>query len=278
MKNTNNPSVPRTRLRQFKRPPPKKSINKNVIVRRNSKRYDFEIFAYCSENYLDAYEFVIDSWLATSATKITIYTDFDLKPKNKRIEIINMFPKSEDWIVGTGRRLDIIKHFSEKNKNTGKNVLFMDIDCYIVRDIGYVFSKSFDIGITRLYPRGSYSNKTATAGLWFARMTEGYSKFINDWDKLAKQYYSRGKGIKPHLISYVQYSFTDISHMGIKTKAYNILALEERMYNSEHSVTKDWIDLVKRYGPDILHFKGRRFRKAGIVDQIFKAARVKRNV
>jgi len=237
---------------------------------------DYEIFAYCSENYKDAYDFVINSWLKPNITKITIYTDFKLKPHDKRIEIIPMFEnqKSEDWIVGTGRRLDIINHFSEMNYDSGKRILFLDIDCYIVKDVSHIFSKQFDIGITRLYNNESHTNNTATAGLWWARMNPQYQKFIDDWTRLARIYKNSKRGVRKHFISYVQYSFTDVARKNLNGKKYKILPIDENFYNSEHSNNTKWLAKVRKCKPYILHFKGRKFRDANLSRRILKAAGV----
>lgn len=241
-------------------------INKKNITRQKNK---FEIFAYCSESYRDAYDFVIKSWLSSGAEKITIYSDYNYNSGDSRIEFINMFDKSDDWIVGTGRRLDAIRHYSDKNKGTDKNILFMDIDCLITSPIEHVWdNKDFDIGITRLFNSHQYTSKTATAGLWFARLTPSYYNFIDDWLSLASTYKNEKKGIEPFRISYVQYSFTDVAMSGIKNNKYKILSMDERIYNSERSDLVEWYKDIKKYRPKILHFKGRRFRDNKIVQLV----------
>ena len=237
---------------------------------------EYEIFAYCSENYKDAYDFVIGSWLRPNVTKVTMYTDFDFKPKDSRVEVIPMFKgnKSKQWIVGTGRRLDIINDFSKRNYNSNKNVLFLDIDCYITDDISHVFSKQFDIGITRLFSNESHTCSTATAGLWFARMNKNYQKFIDDWTIKANEYKRKRRGIREHHISYVQYSFTDVARLGLKTKKYDILAIDENFYNSEHSSIPKWLQKIKKYPPLILHYKGKRFRDIPLIKKTLNLAGV----
>ena len=182
-----------------------------------------------------------------------------------------MFEPSDNWIIGTGRRLDVIKHYSKIRRDSDKNVLFLDIDCYMVKDVEEVFNLDFDLGITRLASKEHYACKTATAGLWFARFTPGYYAFINDWFNLANKFKLKGYGIKKHHISYVQYSFTDIARKA--TPSYKVISLDEKIYNSEHTLDNRWKNLVQVYHPKILHFKGRRFRDKKLTQEILRLAR-----
>ena len=229
-----------------------------------NKQCNYEIFAYCSQNYEDAYNFVIDSWTRPSnITKVTIYTDWPLQPKNSKVIVRPLFEKSNSWIIGTGRRLDVIKHFSEENKNNPKNILFLDMDCYLVSDVSEVFSYPFDMAISRLYSGSKYTNLTATAGLWFAKLSSGYYNFIEDWFKIAKVCKDKKIGIQDYRISYVQYSFTKVAKT--RTPRYTVFPIDEKIYNSEHSNINLWFNMIRQYHPKILHFKGRSFRNPKIV-------------
>lgn len=235
-------------------------------VPETTKKENFEIFAYCSKNYEDAYKFVINSYTKPeNVTKVTIYTDWDLKSDNPKVEIKHMFEPSSSWIVGTGRRLDVIKDYSELNRGQAKNVLFLDIDCYLVKDVSEIFRRpDYDIAITRLFSGQRYANKTATAGLWFAKLTPGYYNFIEDWFQRAAILKSNGYGVTDHRISYVQYSFTDVARTA--TNRYSVLPIDEKVYNSEHSDEREWYKMIREHKPKILHYKGRRFRNKNIVD------------
>jgi hypothetical protein len=164
----------------------------------------------------------------------------------------------------------VIQDFSEKNRGTKKNVLFLDIDCFMVRDVKEVFTEKFDIAITRLNSKESYANRTATAGLWFARLNDGYFNFIEEWFKVAKEFKDLGIGIKKYHISYVQYSFTKVAKAN--TKRYRVLPIDEKVYNSEHTIDTKWLRMIEQYRPKILHYKGRRFRNEKLVDRTLKAA------
>jgi len=228
------------------------------------KQDTFEIFAYCSKNYSDAFNFVMPSWSrCESVSKITVYTDWNYTYSDNKVEIIPMFQNSSDWIVGTGRRLDVIKKYSEDNGVSNKQVLFLDIDCYLVRNVLEVFNYEFDIAISRLNSKESHTNQTATAGLWFARLNDGYFNFIDQWFKTASDFKRLGIGLQKYHISYVQYSFTQVAKQ--KTNNYDVMPIDENKYNSEHTLENKWIEKIIKYKPSILHYKGRRFRDIDLV-------------
>lgn len=245
--------------------PPTNPAVRTISVLREQQKCDYEIFAYCSKNYEDAYKFVIKSWTdIPTMKKVTLYTDWDFKPDNDKVVVKQIFDtESSDWLVGTGRRIDAIKDFALSNKDTPKNVLFLDMDCYIVRDVSEIFTLDFDIAISRLYSGTEYSKHTATAGLWFCKLTPGFFNFIDAWFKTAQSFKDNGIGVENHKISYVQYSFTDVARTN--TKAYKVMPIDEKIYNSEHSDLRLWYAMITKYKPKILHFKGRRFREEQIV-------------
>jgi len=249
-------------------------IGSNTIISDFKEGNTFEIFAYCSKNYKDAFNFVVPSWTKwDSVKKVTIYTDWPCKCKDPKVDIINMFEPDSDWIIGTGRRLDVIKKFSDDHGLSNQNVLFLDIDCLITKDVSHVFNKDFDIAITRLYSKESHTNKTATAGLWFARLNKGYFNFINEWFDIADEFKSLGIGIKKYHISYVQYSFTKVAKQ--LTNKYSVLPIDENVYNSEHTLADKWLEKIHKFQPYILHYKGRRFRDLDLVDKTLKAAGIR---
>lgn len=278
MARINKPRIPTNRGMIIKKHHQHRTIPAPVVqpsyvpIQEATKKENFEIFAYCSKNYEDAYKFVINSYTKPeNVTKVTIYTDWDLKSDNPKVEIKHMFEPSDNWIVGTGRRLDVIKDYSNLNRGQVKNVLFLDIDCYLVKDVSEIFSRpDYDIAITRLFSGNRYANKTATAGLWFAKLTPGYYNFIEDWFNRAADLKAKGHGVVDHHISYVQYSFTDVARAA--TNRYSVLPIDEKVYNSEHSNERDWYNLIRQYKPKILHFKGRRFRDQKIVSMSLSLA------
>ena len=171
---------------------------------------DYSIFTMCSKNYKDAYDFVIDSWLRTSVKNIYIYTDDpNWKSNNDRIIIINLFNSiSKDWLVNTGRKV-----IAAKNVITiaEERLVFLDIDCYLVKDIGHVFEDyDFDFAVTRLTkPRSNVS-----VGVYFFYNTENNRKFFDDWHRHQKLNYEKGRGIVPFQNSYAQTAFSTVIIFG----------------------------------------------------------------
>jgi hypothetical protein len=230
---------------------------------------EFEIFSYCSHNYMDAYEFVIDSWLEQSgASKITIYSDFMREPTRDKVEWVHLDGKIESWLDGTGARLNAIDDFVFNGRNTYQNYAFIDIDCLITGNISHVFDASFDIALARLFCTESYTHNIANAGVWFAKAGSGSVTFIKDWFQRAKKLKNDEKGIENYRVSYVQYAFTDVAVDHIDTGASSVLNLDYRVYNCEHSKRIKWYHYIRDFKPYIVHFKGRAFRDPEFVNAV----------
>lgn len=237
--------------------------------------HNFDIVSYCSLNYKDAYDFVIDSWIKNSlCNNITIYTDGDLiKSNNPKVKIIKLFNKySNDWLIGTGRRLDALKHYIN-SKPQCDFFCFFDIDCYVVKPFVEIFDimkPFFDLTVTRLFPRTENSSITSTAGLFFIKNNQAGCDFISDWKLLSDKYKQEKRGVEPYKISHVQYAFTKMVMQGYDLrKMYKVYVASEKIYNSENSIDSRWLKEIERNHPKILHFKGRRWRNQNLVKRIF---------
>lgn len=258
---------------------------KNNFNDNTGEKVKYAIVTYCSETYLDAYNFVIPSWIQnSSADRIFIYTD---SPNFNRIcdkvKIIPLFQKDESWIIGTGRRLEAIREFTFNNIDY-KYFAFMDVDCYITRDFSNIFMPLkrdlFDFAITRLFSNpdsirkdGTMKpNATATAGLFFAKNNNNFKTFVEEWTRLA-QVIKKTSDIanREHKVSYVQYSFTELAWAAFhEQKPYRIHVASERIYNSERSDIEEWKNDILKYRPKILHFKGNRYRDKLLCQKIFE--------
>lgn len=237
----------------------------------NTKQH-FEILAYCSKNYIDAYNFTINSWTKLdTCDKVHLYTDWQFTPDNPKVEVTKFFTNCNcNWVTGCARRLDVIKDFSEKYKNSGKNIIFMDMDCYMKSDVSEVFDRDFDIAITRLYSKEKYTEGTASDSMWFAKMTPGYTEFIDAWVKLADEMKYK-QDTASRTILYTQYAFNKVARQKIMlSPTCDVLALDEHIYNSEHSDLKKWFHDIVTYHPKILHFKNGRFNDKKLIDFVFR--------
>jgi len=231
----------------------------------------YSILTYCSKNYMDAFNFSIDSWLKIKADKIIIYTDFDLKFNSNRVEIVKHFRPSKKWLVNVGRKIPTILHYLKRD-NAGQ-IVFLDMDCYIVNDFSEVFEKDFDLAATRFF---SEHAETISTGVWFARANERVIEFMERWDRLSYEYKIQGRGMKIAETAYEQYSFSDLARKTYKNELIcKILPLEEKIYNCEHDNIEKWKEDIKEYHPKIIHFKKKSFTNKKFVTEIFKLAGVK---
>ena len=245
----------------------------------------YAIIAYCSETYLDAYNFVVPSWIQNSlADKIFIYTDSsNFNQISDKVNIIPAFSKNDTWIMGTGRRLDVIKDFTFNNDDY-EYFAFLDIDCFITKDFSEVFepfkSGLFDFSVTRLFSNpdairkdGSFKqNATATAGVFFARKNHKFKIFINEWINLAETIKRiNEKANREHKVSYVQYSFTELAWGAFhEQKPYKLHVISEKIYNSELQDIDAWKKDIEKYKPKILHFKGNRYSDKQLCQEVFE--------
>jgi len=214
------------------------------------------IFSICTENYKDALDFTLPSWIKQDAVgKIVIYTDFDYDTiKSNKLEIINTLKKTDDWLEIVGLKAIQLKEFLETYNP--RHFVFLDVDCYILKDVSEVFSQDFDIAATRMNKK-----KPANSGVWFVKNTDKIKRFADDWILKQDEYKKNGWGIKKHRSSYEQNSFSDILHKEHKNKTYfNVLPISEGTYNYEDDNMDRWINNVNKHKPKILHFKGRRWR------------------
>lgn len=224
---------------------------------------NFSIFTICTENYKDGIDFAIPSWLKLdSVDKIYIYTDFDLVYENDRVIVLNKINKTGDWLEIVGLKAVLLKDFLSFYK--GINFAFIDIDCYIVKDISHVFDKDFDIAATRMFDK-----KSASSGVWFCRNNENINGFCKEWINEQNNFKKRKIGVKPNAQSYSQKSFSHILHKKYKeNKKLKVLPLDVEIYNSNHDNIEQWLLNINKYNPNVLHFKGCRFRDKKLFEKI----------
>lgn len=226
---------------------------------------NFSIYTICTENYKDAIDFLLPSWLRLkSVDKIYIYTDFDLSYDNERVVVLNKINKTDDWLKIVGLKSILLDDFLSFYNE--KYFAFIDIDCYIVKDVSSIFDKDFDVAATRMN-----SKKVANSGVWFCKNTENTKRFANEWMNLQKEYKNKKIGVKKHNSSYSQRSFSFILHREYKNKTYlNVLPVDVNKYNYEDDDVDKWVNDIIKHNPYILHFKGRRWRDKSIINKVFK--------
>ncbi len=231
---------------------------------------NYTILTFCSKNYLDAFNFSIESWLKTKAERIVVYTDFDLKFGSKQVDTIKCFEPSNDWLVNVGRKVEITLRYLKDY--TVKQVVFLDMDCYVIDDFSEVFEWNYDLAVTRFFSKRS---DTLSSGVWFAHINERVIMFMEEWGRLMNKYKLQGKGMKPHWPAYEQLAFTDLARRAYKDESIcKIFPLDERIYNCEHDDIEKWKEDVKLYHPKIIHFKKKAYNNSEFASEMLKLAGV----
>jgi len=232
----------------------------------------YHIVAYCSENYFDAFDFVIKSWVDSSAEHIVVYTDTQkIVFPHPKVTLLPMYAKTDDWLTNVERKILSIDDFLKRFPDV-KQLVFMDIDCYIARPFDEIFDEDFDIAVTRLTEKTPHAANTASAAPWFGKVGPGLHQFIKEWKVLAARYKMQKKGVRKHKVSFVQYSYTDLLRRAYESGGpYKVLPKPKNIYNAEDQNNDRWIETIKKYKSKILHFKSRKFRKVELVKRVFKA-------
>lgn len=228
--------------------------------------FEYSIFTMCTKNYRGAYEFCIASWLRTAAKYIYIYTDDESwKSNNDRIKIIKLFDESNDWLVNVGRKYMIAK---DVVRFGDKLLMFADIDCYFINDIGYIFDKyDFDFAVTRLYKM----NTEVSSGLYLFYNTRHNRKFIDDWETDQKRNFKMGIGVKPHAGSYSQLGFSNTLRRYDTQGTHKVIDLDMERYqrksgkpHQKHNIIED----IKQNKIEVLHFYAKTWGSEGAFEII----------
>ncbi len=220
---------------------------------------NYSIFTLCSKNYRDAYDFVIDSWLRTNAKNIYVYTDDpNWKSDNERVKIIKLFDKeSTDWLVNVARKYKVA---GNAMKYGDEALMFLDIDCYIVNDIGYLFDKyDFDFAVTRLLRKRIAIN----SGLYLFRNTKHNKRFVSDWAVEQERCYRMGKGRNPYESSHSQFGFSNVIRRYHSQGTHKVIDLDPLRYHrktGKPTLVKATIEDLKQNKIEILHFYARTWR------------------
>lgn len=220
---------------------------------------NYTIFSICTENYKDAYDFAIDSWLNnTKAHKIIIYSDIEWEPKDPRIKIEKIFSQSSDWGTNICRK----SKASLEALNEGDNLVFVDMDCYIRGDIGHVFRNGFDLAVTKLERKGNVST-----GIYFFRNNPKTNKFMNIWENTVKTLNGFGSR-KSRPKDQVTFSST-IDKMA---RAMTISNLDYCRYNrkiTDIKRTKEQLRNLKADNSLVLHFYNKSYNSSRNIDEVF---------
>lgn len=218
---------------------------------------EYMIFSMCSGNYRDAYDFVIDSWLATDASCVRIYTD-DKQWRDERVEIVSMFEPSSDWLVNAARKAVVTEH--AVHHSDVENIVFLDIDCLLTGGVGHVFELDFDIAVTRL------EREFCSNGVFFMRASKVHD-FVFAY-ALAQERLPRPKG---KTWDYDQKAFMQALKVA---EGLNAINLDYRVYNRKvgnRVRTQEQIQELKDDESLVLHFYNNSYRSERNVKEVFEA-------
>lgn len=238
------------------------------------KRPGFLIYTICTHDYKDAYDLVIDSWLKkTSAYKILVYTDKKWDSGKERVSIIERLPEvrgsSDRWLSAVRWKRKLTEEVLGMMAK-GDSAVFMDIDCYLLGDIGDVFQKDFDLAVTRLF---TGRRLTVSTGIFWFRKTDYMVHFMTSWERIEKILKSKKKD-RARACSNNQRSFSDaartfhrLGHMKIKDMNHGIW---NRKFHKGHLERNDLMDQVRTKKIKVLHFYNNSYREPGFIEELFK--------
>lgn len=237
-----------------------------------------DIITVCTENYFDALDFVLPSWLACpSVRRIFLYSDAEYSP-NPRLICRKILEKSEDWTKNVGYKPLALLDYLAQNE-LSDNFVFFDVDVYAVRDFCTAWDFAFDVGVTRLLDalvtRPVYAPQypaTVSSGALFFRRSPKSSMFIKAWNELQNAYLGANR-IREGAWCYDQLSIHELCITDIEgANRFQILDLDAAQYNSEHHDENYWVKSVAIRQPSLLHFKRRRWRDKDLVAKVLNAA------
>ena len=220
---------------------------------------EYSIFSICTENYKDAYDFAIGSWLQKTKANITIYSDAQWPVKSPRVQIKKIFSKSSDWGTNICRKAQASKEAFKE----GKNLAFVDMDCWLRGDLGHVFEKDFDLAATKLERKGNVST-----GVYFYRNNDKAKKFMDLWERKVKSLKNFGNRSKRPLD---QVTFSKTIE---ESKNMTIIDVGAPKYNRKISDTKrnpKQIKELENDNPIVLHFYNKSYLNNANVSEVFGA-------
>ena len=256
----------------------------------------YSIFTVCTQDYRDASDFSMDSWLATTARHIYVYTDDPTwVAKTDRVSILPITSRmmtrtrrrrnrqlrksrstfaSYVWLMHVG--LKALAFQRVLDETSGENVVFLDADCYVLSDIQDVFEQDFDLAVVRFL-----EGITISSGVWFSRNNQNTKYFSSHWLKKQDEFKNAGFG-SFRQSSYSQNAFDSVLRRAYEDGVCRILKLPFDMYSLK---VKDCSELpadkalrVKnlllenlRKKPKILHFYNNSYRNEQLKNEVFEA-------
>ena len=225
----------------------------------------YKIISYMSRGYEPALRWVLPSWLRPEVEEILLVTDFVPDNLPAKVRVVAQYPASEDWLVNNCRRAEMAARWLPDGQ-----VAFLDLDCWILRDITEVFGPPGTIAVTRFWSKEAHTGGTITDGAFFANVNSAVRDFCREWDRRVKA--------NPYTHTQVgaavtnQYRFTELCREAYKTgKPAIVLTAPEQLFNAEHSIRDALLAKCRQYAPSIVHLKGGQWKESRFVQQVLDA-------
>lgn len=231
----------------------------------------YSLFSVCTGSYRDAYELMIDSWVRTEASSIIIYTDGHPFPVKDKVQLVPMLKPGTDWF-------NALEYKAVASKDmVGRGVdraVFIDMDCYVVNDVGHIFDSDFDMAITRLA-------HNVSAGIFFLRFNERVHRFIEAWLVRQVEYkktrvksqisHSMQRAVQPRgkcSTLYEQLALELLCKEWKWARKLSVLGLDDKRYNRKINPLRYEKEVFDLSNIDVLHFYGNCYKVAGFVDRV----------
>ena len=227
----------------------------------------YSIITLCTKNYRKAYNFVIDSWFRTKAERIYVYTDdSEWKSNNDRIEIVHYFRSSNDWLLNVGKKvfccMDSIK------RQLADNFVFIDIDCYIMQEIGSIFTwwYDFDIAATRV----NEPKLDTSTGFFCFQNNSKIKNFFLQWQADQESVRKQRRGVKEGCGAYEQIAFSGLLRRLRNVGMLRVLSLNADWYNRKTRLALINHEALRDPQLKVLHFYQKSFLDSACIVEVNK--------
>jgi len=206
--------------------------------------------------------------------------------------LLPKFKKSNRWIDGVSRKVESLVHFWRDYDYD--HVIFLDIDAYIIAELGGLFAQDFDVALTRFNRPKSH----VSSGLFFLKRNDRTSSFIDRWNQVQTRFKRMNKHRKGRGGSVLdQKSLTIVSRKMHRMGELSVLPIDYDEYSFKVKDLSRWKKLkglddkrrrvrIREYESNrkrvigskdikVLHFYGNSYRNPELVSKVFREAGVK---
>ncbi len=116
----------------------------------------YDILTFCSSSYLNVLSLFVDSWVESDCDSIRIYTDYgyerhaeliDRRFSSRKISIIPFIAVMDDFGSNCATKALAVES-DMRLISPGRNILLLDCDCLVLRPLGDLYERDFEIAVT----------------------------------------------------------------------------------------------------------------------------------